>query len=80
MSQDFEDTQAPEGAEPTQQAVEPEPITTEAPAATEAPEAPAPVSDVTAAAGVEVTHVVEHRSFGRSSADEPMPVTQRIGG
>ena len=58
-----------------------EPITTDAPATTEAPDAPAPAPDVAAVAGADVTPlpVTERRSFGRASADEPMPVTQHTG-
>ena len=57
-----------------------DPVTTEAPVTSEAPEVPAPAADAAGVAGANVTHVIERRSFGRSSADEPMPVAQHTGG
>lgn len=66
--------------------------TPEAPVPNEAPEVPAPASDVADGAGAEGTSaepqavapvaaapVVEHRSFGRPPG-EPMPVTVHTGG
>lgn len=67
--QDFVDTQPPVAI-----------VTTEAPVTSEAPEVPAPAADAAGVAGAEVTHVVERRSFGRSSENDPMVVTQHTGG
>lgn len=72
-NQDFVDTQPP--AEPA----EADPVTTEAPVTSEAPEVPAPAADVAGVAGANVTHVVERRSFGRPSPNDPMVVTQHTG-
>lgn len=64
----------------------------DAAATVEAPDAPAPVADAAivaaaedtmpapAAAAFEAIQEITHRSFGRSSAEEPMTVSTRIGG